>query len=87
MLGWVAAAGQWGRDEAVARMATQKWLHSRYVHSEPGKMTGPVREVAGFVSQEEKMTVSLHTMLLAVILMFHACFVCLTLRSFTPKSQ
>lgn len=32
MLVWVAAAGQGGRDEAVPRMATQKWPPSRHIH-------------------------------------------------------
>lgn len=54
MLVWVAAAGHRGGDEAVPRMATQKWLPSRHLHFEPGKMTGSVRAVAGFVREEEK---------------------------------
>lgn len=51
---WVAAAGQGGRDEAVPRMATQKWLLGRRGHFEPGKATGYVRAMASFVKEEEK---------------------------------
>lgn len=51
---WVAAAGQGGRDEAVPRMATQKWLPGCHLHFEPGKVTGNVRAVAGFVKEEGK---------------------------------
>lgn len=51
---WVAAAGHGGRDKAVPRMATQKWLPSRHLHSEPGKGTGTVHAMAVFVKEEQK---------------------------------
>lgn len=50
---WVTAAGQGGRDEAVLRLATQKWLPGRHLHIKPGKVTGNIRAVAGFLQAEK----------------------------------
>ena len=54
MSGGVAAVGHGGEDEAVPRMATQKWLLGGRGHFEPGKATGYVRAMASFVKEEEK---------------------------------